>query len=293
MNQRIDFAQLGGFGLTQNALDFMQQSYRNAFGALANFIGNYVIISGVVVNAGAGTVSDGWISYNGELMPFVGGGLSAGVTVIETGAVVPFQTGGPKTVKFTKYATCGSPAIFPFASLKIPQALRDIWCKGDVKRVHCDSAYILANFDGSGLGLNERLGWAIRNGLNGTEDARGRTSIAWDNRTIDPANGIWDIVYNTPGAVGGILHQVLTMLNIPLHDHIMHGKGPINDDASHGTPQWFLSNDNGSYAGPGGNLFGRSNGPDNTMRTGDAGQATPDGIDIRQPFIVNLEIEKL
>ncbi len=121
----------------------------------------------------------------------------------------------------------------------------------------------------------------------------GRVSIAWDDRTVDPGNGIWDLVYNTPGEKGGVLARVLTMLNIPKHRHMMHANGAFNDDSTHSLPSWYISNKNGSYAGPGGNLFGRAQQPDPDVQTGDAGQDNPAGIDIRQPFIVNIEIEKL
>lgn len=50
---------------------------------------------------------------------------------------------------------------------------------GDIKEVDCTNAYITANFDATGLGTNERLGWAICNGNNGTKNRNGRVSIAY------------------------------------------------------------------------------------------------------------------
>lgn len=293
MNQRIDFTKLGGFPLTQDRLAFMQDSYRNAFEAIAGFVGSLTILSGVVVDTTTNTVSDGWITYNGEMMPFVGGLYSGGVVVQEVGSSLLYKNGDTNVVLFKKFAQCGTPATFSFSALKYPQNVRDFWCKGDIKNAHVSSAYITANFDNTGKGVNERLGWAIRNGLNGTEDARGRVRIAWDDRTVNPNNGIWDLVYNTPGYIGGALTRVLTILNIPKHRHLTHANGPIWDDSVHPNPSWYISTSNGSYSGPGGNLFGRSSTPDANMQTGDAGQQNPDGVDIRQPFIVNLEIEKL
>lgn len=38
----------------------------------------------------------------------------------------------------------------------------------DVMMLSCSNAYIIANFDGTGLGIAERVGWAICNGANGT-----------------------------------------------------------------------------------------------------------------------------
>jgi len=41
---------------------------------------------------------------------------------------------------------------------------------GDIKRVKCDITYLNDNFDVNGLGKNLRLGWAICNGNNGTDN---------------------------------------------------------------------------------------------------------------------------
>lgn len=53
----------------------------------------------------------------------------------------------------------------------------DGFLKGDIKEVACTQAYISANFNGTGLGTNERLGWAICNGQNGTFDLRDRVTV--------------------------------------------------------------------------------------------------------------------
>ena len=62
---------------------------------------------------------------------------------------------------------------------------------GDVKEIDCDNTYLALNFDGTGLGINERAGWAVCNGLNGTKDRNGKTSIAYGTS------------YPTLGATGG------------------------------------------------------------------------------------------
>lgn len=65
------------------------------------------------------------------------------------------------------------------------------WLTGDVKEVDCTEAYIAANFDVTGLGINERLGWAICNGNNGTRDRGGRVGLAYGTG------------YTSMGATGG------------------------------------------------------------------------------------------
>ncbi len=62
---------------------------------------------------------------------------------------------------------------------------------GDVQLVDCTNAYITANFDGTGLGINERVGWAICNGNNSTRNWNGRVPMAYGTS------------YATMGAVGG------------------------------------------------------------------------------------------
>ena len=50
---------------------------------------------------------------------------------------------------------------------------------GDIKRVKCDLTYLTANFETDGLGKNLRLGWAICNGNNGTDNLAGRVGVGY------------------------------------------------------------------------------------------------------------------
>ena len=63
---RTDFTHTGGLPLTQDVLDFLQQSYQNPFEGLARFIGgNDLVVLAGCVQTGT-TMSDGWIVYQGE-----------------------------------------------------------------------------------------------------------------------------------------------------------------------------------------------------------------------------------
>jgi hypothetical protein len=65
---------------------------------------------------------------------------------------------------------------------------RDQWLTGDIKEIDCTDAYIEANFDANGIGINERLGWAICNGYNGlTKNRTGRVSVAYGNTSLSGA----------------------------------------------------------------------------------------------------------
>lgn len=68
---------------------------------------------------------------------------------------------------------------------------------GDIKRVKCDLTYLTDNFEVDGLGKNLRLGWAICNGNNGTDDLAGRVGIGYG------------IGYSVLGQIGGSKDAVL------------------------------------------------------------------------------------
>jgi hypothetical protein len=76
----------------------------------------------------------------------------------------------------------------------------------DVKEVDCTNAYIIANFDATGLGINERVGWAVCNGNNGTRNRNGRVGVAWGT------------LYATMGATFGSKDAVVVE-----HSHTIKG----------------------------------------------------------------------
>jgi len=91
---------------------------------------------------------------------------------------------------------------------------------GDVKEIDVSTAYIAANFDPSGLGFNERAGWAICNGNNGTRDRRGRVAMQYSTTfpTLGATGGSPDavvvshshqIAYNLNDAGGSGAQRVL------------------------------------------------------------------------------------
>lgn len=86
------------------------------------------------------------------------------------------------------------------------------WLVGDIKEVDCTNQYITDNFDSSGKGKNERLGWAICNGNNGTRNRTGRVSVAYGNVTpLDSTNTSQFTAMGTTGSptIGGSKDAVL------------------------------------------------------------------------------------
>jgi hypothetical protein len=131
---------------------------------------------------------------------------------------------------------------------------------GDIKEVDCDNTYLALNFDNTGLGKNERVGWAICNGLNGTRDRNGRTSIAYGSD------------YTTIGAPGGEKEHTLTIPEMPAHKIKIKG----SSSTSGGTGQNVVNNANNNTGDVESYSIGGDE-PHNNM----------------QPYIVSLFIQKL
>lgn len=118
----IDFSQLGGFGLAQDDLAWMQDGYKDALAALGKKAGrgNPVILSGMVSTAGGGgstDVSDGWFYYNGEIIQFnastyaaLTGANVALITIATTTSSVGFYDGSTPAVVINKTATVSAAA---------------------------------------------------------------------------------------------------------------------------------------------------------------------------------------
>ena len=66
----------------------------------------------------------------------------------------------------------------------------------ETKRLAVTQAYIDENFDETGLGKNICIGWAIRNGNNGTDNIDGKVGIAYgaSNNVIGRTGGSRDAV---------------------------------------------------------------------------------------------------
>lgn len=109
---------------------------------------------------------------------------------------------------------------------------------------------ISGNFDPTGLGINRFVGWAFMNGLNSTPDWRGRTPIMFDDRTVDPGNGIWDSAYNTFGNQVGEKAHALSIGEMPAHSHrVIQGNTEGNfyvNDFGGSSSQQSLKGDNAS-----------------------------------------------
>ena len=109
--KKIDFTHAGGFPLTQDELDYLQQAYGeciNALTAMGSDGSTPMIISGMVQtvpSAGSVAVTDGWLFYGGEMIRFTGG------TVTPAGTDVPLVVITPASTNLTYNDGSSYPAV--------------------------------------------------------------------------------------------------------------------------------------------------------------------------------------
>lgn len=207
--KRIDFTKLGGFPLTQDTLAFMQAAYLENIEGVAKRMGNGIIISGMVDNGTS--VSTGWIIYDNELLPFVGGNKQTYFIIEETDAQAQFEDDSVKTVYFTRQARFGSGAgQVAYSSLKrLETALK---VQEDLTALQAQ-VEALDGFVPSGLismwsGAIDAIpaGWALCDGTQGTPNLKGKFIVGYDPDDFD---------YNAIGSGGGNKEQTITQPNLP------------------------------------------------------------------------------
>ncbi len=199
-----------GFPGTNKTLRFIQDAFREPLGALAQLAGDKTIITGVVNTAGV--VSDGFIVYQNEIIPFQGGAFANTVTIMESFENVDYNTDvNDDTILDnlpayrTIYAKCGTGGIdiFNFSELYKLRTLKEMQPIGTIQMW-------------SGTIPNIPLGWRLCDGNNGTPNLI--------NRFVVGAGGTYNV-----GDVGGLDAVQLTVAQMAEHSH----NGTTQNSGSH------------------------------------------------------------
>jgi len=269
-----DITSSNAMPIKAGTLQFLQDAHKEAIaGLVTNLIPNpdpntIYILSGCKnsTTAPIHTLSAGVLFYNGEIFNF------SGATFTLTGLQKAYAR-----IETTQYLTNADPVQFTDGVTRNVHNIRKIvientitssglpefkdfinsnyWLKGDTKEVVCDSTYLANNFDGTGLGKLERLGWAIMNGNNGTPNDNGKVVISYGS------------AYPTLEATGGTETKTLIKDNLP--PFVIPLKVTNNTSTDSGT---LVCNFD--------------------LNTNDAiGNSTP--ISIMQPYVVRLRIMKI
>ena len=116
----------------------------------------------------------------------------------------------------------------------VEQALLDFaesqWLTGDIKEIDCTNQYITDNFESDGTGKNDRVGWAICNGNNGTRNRTGRVSVAYGTTPLGSGAAAFTAM-GTSGSptIGGSKDAVVVS-----HEHytVKYGSVTSNNNTS-------------------------------------------------------------
>lgn len=196
-----------GFPGTNKTLRFIQDAFREPLGALAQLAGDKTIITGVVNTAGV--VSNGFITYNGEIIPFQGGNYAATVTIIEAFENVNYNTDANDDTVLdslpayrTIYAMCGTGGIdiFNFSELAPLKTIKELSNFSLPAGIVIDANYVHTD-------VNFTL--ALLNKLNGIE-AGAEVNIQADWNVVNPSSDAF--IKNKPTNLLSILHKGVAYL---------------------------------------------------------------------------------
>jgi hypothetical protein len=99
---KLNLTNIGGLPFDQQVLEFMQDGYSKPLGALAALCGDKTIVTGVELVGG--NITAGWISYQGELIPFIGAAPAARVQITEQIISYVFEDNNSYSVETRRFA---------------------------------------------------------------------------------------------------------------------------------------------------------------------------------------------
>ena len=208
----------GGFPLTIERLEFLQQTYGKAFSQISKLAGSgKIIIDGTVITSG--NVTNGALIIDGEIIEFRGGVYNNRVAIFEDIIEVPYNQDDDSdgdldlkpsdVVRFAKCAASGGADGFQFTELKRIQNLQQLGnIKGEIKPFF-------------GLSTDIPDGWAICDGNGGAPingqvipDLRGRSLVGTSSLQVNPGTSTAANPY-TIGETGGADQVTIIKNNVP------------------------------------------------------------------------------
>lgn len=203
MNKRIDFTKLGGFGVTQDTFAFQQDGIKAITDAVGFLVGaDDLVIVGGVEDLGT-SWGDGFVSINGEVLPFIGGIKQARVLIEEVVGTAPFADLTNKDVYYTRVAKLGNVGGYDFNDFIRQKTVNELNALLEQLLIASPKTGFITMYSGVVEDIPE--GWALCDGGNGTPDLRGRFVAGY--------SGAGD--YATIGAVGGEETVTLTEGQLP------------------------------------------------------------------------------
>lgn len=294
-----------GMPQKSGSLTHIQSAYQEALNSIVRSIisdGIYQSDVGYIlhgcVNSGSGlnyNISEGAIFLNGEIYQvpaavFTATGLQVAVGTITTtyfsdqsADPVAFTDGVSRNVHeirrivFAAGLSGGGDVNF---SACVDLRYRPVGAIGQVVQWKIPTG-TLSDYFTSGLGSHPlTVGWAIANGSNGTDNYAGKVMVGYDSGDSD---------FDTVGGTGGAKTHTLSVSELPAHDHVTHGQGPI---VGSGTNKYLSRNSNTRYSqGGGADNLGGDDTPDTSMKTGQTGSGAAHNN--LQPYKTVLFIQRI
>lgn len=203
----LNFIQAGGFPMDVNTLGQMQTGY-NIFNALGQLAGDLSIIKGCEINGG--TVSDGIVYIDGEVLEFRSGIVAENVVIVSEAQTKTFENGSNNEVHYTRYATFGAAtASYPWSEFKRPIETKAI-PTDLVARLEILEKKNAVFQAGGGMVLWNKPAVDIPTGWQEVIDWRGRMPVGFDNVQSE---------FNVMGKTGGQKNKKLSIDEMPRHRH--------------------------------------------------------------------------
>ena len=203
----INFNQVGGFPMTTNILGRLQTAF-SLFNAFGNIVGDKTIISGCIV-AGSNTGS-GVVYLNGETFEFRGGATQSKVIIKEEVEVLLYQNNNAYPSVKTRFVQFGTGVgAIDWVDFKrgFPTSSIDTLIQ---RIVALEARPTVGNIPVGLVALWGRAANLIPAGWIEYTALRGRTAVGQNSDDLD---------YAAVGNFGGAKNKILTIAEIPEHDH--------------------------------------------------------------------------